>query len=93
MALSGERRDRCEAGRRGGAEGRNVPAGRRDVPVAAVPAALELVEDAVVLIQGAEFTAKVFMNLETSRSLSSVQRQHPHHGQLLTVPCVLAPQL
>lgn len=59
-----------------GAAGPNVPAEWRHVPVAAVPAALELVEDAVVLIQGAEFTAKVFMNLERNTSLSSGVRSN-----------------
>lgn len=98
MALKGERRERCEAARRGGgggASGANVTAGRRRVPVAAVPAALELVEDAVVLVQGAEFTAKVFVNLETSTSLSPAHRQHANNGQLLTVhrvqPCPPCP--
>ena len=33
-------------------------------PVTAIPAALELVKDAVIFIQGAEFTAKVFMDLK-----------------------------
>lgn len=89
MALKGERRDRCEAAEGRGGDGYRCPgAGRRRVPVAAVPAALELVEDAVVLVQGAEFTAKVFVNLETSTSLSSVRRQHANSGQLLTVPRV-----
>ena len=34
------------------------------LPVTAIPAALKLVKDAVVLIQRAEFTAKVFMDLK-----------------------------
>lgn len=34
-----------------------------DGTVTAIPAALKLVKDAVVFIQGAEFTAKVFMDL------------------------------
>lgn len=34
------------------------------LPVTAIPAALKLVEDAVIFIQGAEFTAKVFMDLK-----------------------------
>ncbi len=34
------------------------------LPVTAIPAALELVKDAVIFIQGAEFTAKVFMDLK-----------------------------
>lgn len=63
------------------AAGANVPVGGRHVPVAAVPAALELVEDAVVLIQRAEFTAKVFMNLKQTRVLtrefSSAQTSSP----------------
>ena len=38
------------------------------LPVTAIPAALKFVKDAVVFIQGAQFTAKVFMNLK--------QKQH-----------------
>ena len=34
------------------------------LPVTAIPAALKFVKDAVVFIQGAQFTAKVFMNLK-----------------------------
>lgn len=52
------------------AAGANVPVGWGHVPVTAVPAALELVEDAVVLIQRAEFTAKVFMNLKQTPVLT-----------------------
>ena len=33
-------------------------------PVAAIPAALKFVENAVILVQGAELTAKVFMDLK-----------------------------
>lgn len=40
------------------------------VPVTAIPAALELVKDAVVFIQGAELTAKVFMDLKQNTLLN-----------------------
>lgn len=40
------------------------------LPVTTIPAALELVKDAVIFIQGAEFTAKVFMDLKQNILLS-----------------------
>lgn len=39
-------------------------------PVTAIPAALKLVKDAVIFIQGAELTAKVFMDLKQNMQIS-----------------------
>lgn len=40
------------------------------IPVTAIPAALKLVKDAVIFIQGAQFTAEVFMDLEQKTTLN-----------------------
>lgn len=38
-----------------------------NVPVTAIPAALKLVKDAVIFIQRAKLTAKVFMDLKQNK--------------------------
>lgn len=55
-----------------------------ELPVGSVPAALELVEDAVVLVEGAQFGAEVLVHMEALDGLG-VHVQVPHlYRQVVT---------